>query len=52
MLFIQQTKLICVSAYKLQFLTENKFLKTEFVTHFQSSPYDQARKTILCVELR
>jgi len=38
MLFFQQAKHICVNAFfDLQFLSKNKFLKTEFVTHFQRS---------------
>jgi len=41
-------------SYELQyqFLPENKFLKTKFVTRFHHSSYDQAKETILCAGLR
>jgi len=43
-----------VPSYELQyqFLPENKFLKTEFVTRFHHFPYDEAKGTILqdCVK--
>jgi len=43
-----------VPSYELQyqFLPENKFFKTKFVTRFRHSSYDQAKETILCAGLR
>jgi len=35
--FNKQNLFAWVPSYELQFLPENKFLKTEFLTHFQKS---------------